>query len=57
MAKKKENLECANCEHHQDTENVEVIICTRFPPQGSRPSLFPTVQSNWRCGEYEKETK
>jgi len=52
MAKKKTE-ECENCKFSQDTEDAEIILCVRFPPQGARPGLFPVTQPGWWCGEYK----
>ena len=44
---------CANCKYQKVSKNVLELLCVRFPPQGSRPSLFPIVQSGWFCGEWK----
>ena len=51
---KKEN--CSNCRYMKakdDGPNFRLIICTRYPPQGLRPSLFPETHLDWDCGEYK----
>ena len=54
------NFTCGNCGHGKEAQDINFVICKRYPPTiifGNDPSkvFFPVVLKTETCGEHSRK--